>query len=315
MQIQNRLNGWFKQNNLNDEAVNYHPTSTYILNKSSLDEFKETSHQNIAELNKIRENAEKNIISTFKDPQSTNYSNTQNNTTTFNETIITDNISFGFSDTNTVKKSLITSDETLNETQEDNQQEYEQSQILMQQEYLDNNVIKNLDNEAEINKTYAEVENDVADEILNDELDLSSFSELNQLEIENNIEYSDNQIAQNEIGVKTEQANDEFIKETKGLLFEQKEMSTREFDVFLSFDNEEQQQEEEEFDHKYDQYQDNNKEYEYFDFNYENDILSNENKVDDQNNVTLINEAQKWWSNNWRWTRTFWSKYGSWWDI
>ncbi|WAM06605.1 hypothetical protein ONA23_06825 [Mycoplasmopsis cynos] len=161
----------------------------------------------------------------------------------------------------------------------------------MQQEYLDNNVIKNLDNEAEINKTYAEVENDVADEILNDELDLSSFSELNQLEIENNIEYSDNQIAQNEIGVKTEQANDEFIKETKGLLFEQKEMSTREFDVFLSFDNEEQQQEEEEFDHKYDQYQDNNKEYEYFDFNYENDILSNENKVDDQNNVTLINEA------------------------
>ncbi|UWV80264.1 hypothetical protein NW069_02750 [Mycoplasmopsis cynos] len=88
MQIQNRLNGWFKQNNLNDEAVNYHPTSTYILNKSSLDEFKETSHQNIAELNKIRENAEKNIISTFKDPQSTNYSNTQNNTTTFNETTL-----------------------------------------------------------------------------------------------------------------------------------------------------------------------------------------------------------------------------------
>ncbi|TQC54666.1 DEAD/DEAH box helicase [Mycoplasmopsis cynos] len=293
MQIQNRLNGWFKQNNLNDEAVNYHPTSTYILNKSSLDEFKETSHQNIAELNKIHENAEKNIISTFKDPQSTNYSNTQNNTTTFNETIITDNISFGFSNTNTVKKSLITSDETLNETQEDNQQEYEQSQILMQQEYLGNNVIKNLDNEAEMNKTYAEVENDVADEILNDELDLSSFSELNQLEIENNIEYSDNQIAQNEIGVKTEQANDEFIKEAKGLLFEQKEMSTREFDVFLSFDNEEQQQEEEEeFDHKYDQYQENNKEYEYFDFNYENDILSNENKVDDQNNVTLINEAK-----------------------
>ncbi|WAM07805.1 hypothetical protein [Mycoplasmopsis cynos] len=188
------------------------------------------------------------------------------------------------------KKSLITSDETLNETQEDNQQEYEQSQILMQQEYLDNNVIKNLDNEAEMNKTYVEVENDVADEILNDELDLSSFSELNQLEIENNIEYSDNQIAQNEIGVKTEQANDEFIKEAKGLLFEQKEMSTREFDVFLSFDNEEQQ--EEEFDHKYDQYQDNNKEYEYFDFNYENDILSNENKVDDQNKVTLINEAK-----------------------
>ncbi|MCU9933255.1 hypothetical protein NWQ33_05235 [Mycoplasmopsis cynos] len=66
MQIQNRLNGWFKQNNLNDEAVNYHPTSTYILNKSSLDEFKETSHQNIAELNKIRENAEKILFQLSK---------------------------------------------------------------------------------------------------------------------------------------------------------------------------------------------------------------------------------------------------------
>ncbi|WBP84364.1 DEAD/DEAH box helicase [Mycoplasmopsis edwardii] len=146
--IQNNLKNWFKPVS-NGDITNFQPTSTYILNKNSLENFKDDENDDVKveQLSEIKTVAEQNIISVLEDNNTVQSETLHDSEINLTHTQQTEGIDLGFEHSTefSYEPSEQTNSYEINESNtqeslfsENNEVAYEEEQIEQPKEALTN---------------------------------------------------------------------------------------------------------------------------------------------------------------------------------